>query len=100
MVDWVLQAQPDILDKTTFQPDIAPGRRLAELIDNAAGPALLLHGTLDVHPVEYSQRGAARRADFEFVPLPGSGHAPHLCRPGRVVREIDRFLGIGGTAHE
>jgi pimeloyl-ACP methyl ester carboxylesterase len=55
-------------------------------------PALVIHGTEDIAPVEGGEEWVRALPDARLVRVAGAGHLPRLEEPGLVFGAIDRFL--------
>lgn len=62
-------------------------------IGSVAAPTLLVHGRHDrLVPVSFARAVARRRADWRYVELAESGHAPQLEVPARFVEVVTRWI--------
>ena len=94
-VSWALETNPEILVRTTANPNLAPNLPAEEAIARVQCPVLLIHGEDDhVTSVEASRQLAAARPDFELVLLEGCGHAPHVRDPVKVNQLLADFLDL------
>ena len=60
-----------------------------------AAPTLVVHGSLDVIPVEYAREWAAALPTSRLLVLDGMGHFPYVEAPGRFFAAVDVFLRGG-----
>lgn len=93
---WARGTTPEVLLAGVINPALFPRMPVEEALRRVRCPVLLMHGSDDrVADIATSRRWAAARPDWEFIPLEGSGHCPHVRDPVRVNLLIDGFLGIG-----
>jgi pimeloyl-ACP methyl ester carboxylesterase/predicted glycosyltransferase len=91
---WARQTTPEILIKTVINPLLPPQLSLDDVLERIECPVLLIHGTEDqIVPVDVSRELAERRADFEYLEMEDSGHAPNARDPVIVNDAIASFLG-------
>ncbi len=92
-LSWGSETTPQILVRTTANPELFPKMPAPEAIERIRCPVLLIHGDEDrINEIEDSRKLAEARPDFEFITLEGCGHGPHVRDPVRVNLLIEEFL--------
>jgi pimeloyl-ACP methyl ester carboxylesterase len=94
-LSWSQETGPEILVRTTANPDLMPRLPAAEAIARVQCPVLLIHGEEDrILSVQNSHKLAAARPDFQLVVLEGCGHGPHVRDPVKVNQLLADFLEL------
>jgi pimeloyl-ACP methyl ester carboxylesterase len=82
-VGWALETTPEVLVATQDAPALV-GSDIVELASRVRCPSVVIHGTEDrIRPLD-SGAALANLLGSTFVPLQGSGHAPHGRDPVKV----------------
>ncbi len=61
-------------------------------VASARSPALVIHGEEDLIPVEASREWVNSLPQARLLPIPGSGHFPHIEAPEMFFSAVDQFL--------
>jgi len=90
-IGWALETNPETLIATQEGPGLTPEEARA-LARQVRCPVLVIHGSRDA--ISSVTRGAAmaEQTRGDFVPLEGSGHAPHVRDPVKVNLLMREFI--------